>query len=60
MTYEQARDALATVVERLETGGTTLDESVQLYKRGEALAARCHELLEGVRAAVSPESEETA
>ncbi|MFG2085589.1 MULTISPECIES: exodeoxyribonuclease VII small subunit [unclassified Spirillospora] len=48
--YEQARDELADVVKRLETGGLTLEESLALWERGEKLAAICEEWLEGARA----------
>lgn len=47
--YEQARDELAEVVRALETGGLSLDESVALWERGEALARRCDEALAGAR-----------
>jgi exodeoxyribonuclease VII small subunit len=50
MSYEQAREALVDVVRTLETGGTTLEESLALWERGEALAARCQEWLDGARA----------
>lgn len=49
LSYEQARDELVQVVGRLEQGGTTLEESLQLWERGEALAARCEEWLLGAR-----------
>jgi len=49
LSYEQARDELVQVVSRLEQGGTTLEESLQLWERGEALAARCEEWLIGAR-----------
>ena len=52
MGYEQARDALVDVVRRLETGGATLEESLALWERGEALAARCEQWLAGARARV--------
>lgn len=48
--YEQARDELAQVVARLEAGGTTLEESLALWERGEALAAVCQQWLDGARA----------
>jgi exodeoxyribonuclease VII small subunit len=48
--YEQARDALVEVVRRLEAGGATLEESLALWERGEALAARCEQWLAGARA----------
>lgn len=47
--YEQARDELAEVVRALEQGGLSLDESVALWERGEALARRCEEQLAGAR-----------
>jgi exodeoxyribonuclease VII small subunit len=50
MTYEQARDELVAVVGALEQGGITLEESLTLWERGEALAARCEEWLIGARA----------
>jgi exodeoxyribonuclease VII small subunit len=48
--YEQARDQLAEVVKRLEAGGLTLEQSLELWERGERLAAICEEWLEGARA----------
>ena len=48
--YEQARDELVDVVRRLEAGGATLEESLALWERGEALAARCEDWLAGARA----------
>lgn len=47
--YEQAREELVQVVSRLETGGTSLEESLALWERGEALAARCEQWLDGAR-----------
>jgi exodeoxyribonuclease VII small subunit len=48
--YEQARDELIEVVRRLEAGGTTLEESLALWERGEELARVCRRWLEGARA----------
>ncbi len=48
--YETARDELAEVVRRLEAGGTTLEESLALWERGEALAKTCQEWLDGAKA----------
>lgn len=48
--YEQARDALLEVVRRLETGGTSLEESLALWERGEQLAKVCQRRLDGARA----------
>lgn len=48
--YEQAREELIEVVRRLETGGLTLEQSIELWERGERLAAICEEWLQGARA----------
>lgn len=50
MSYEQARDELVSVVGALEQGGISLEESISLWERGEALATRCDEWLIGARA----------
>jgi exodeoxyribonuclease VII small subunit len=61
--YEQARDELAELVKRLESGGLTLEQSLELWERGEWLASICEEWLEGARArlaaaiAQSPDTE---
>jgi exodeoxyribonuclease VII small subunit len=47
--YEQSRDELLDVVRRLETGNATLEESLALWERGEALAGRCEQWLAEVR-----------
>ena len=47
--YEQARDELIDVVRRLEAGGTTLEESLALWERGEKLATVCQNWLDGAR-----------
>jgi exodeoxyribonuclease VII small subunit len=49
-TYERAREELVDVVRRLETGAATLEESLALWERGEALAAICQQWLDGARA----------
>jgi len=48
-TYELAREELVEVVRRLEAGGTTLEESLALWERGEHLAKVCQEALDGAR-----------
>lgn len=47
--YEQARDELAQVVGRLEAGGLSLEDSLALWERGEALARICERHLAGAR-----------
>jgi len=49
LSYEQARDALAEVVRRLEGGAETLEESLALWERGEALARHCEQWLAGAQ-----------
>jgi exodeoxyribonuclease VII small subunit len=48
--YEQAREELGEVVRQLEAGGATLEESLALWERGEALATICQEWLDGAKA----------
>lgn len=50
MTYEQARDELTKVLNELEQGSVTLDQSMALWQRGEVLAQKCEEWLAGARA----------
>ncbi|GAB2445500.1 hypothetical protein GCM10027062_27740 [Nocardioides hungaricus] len=47
--YEAAREELIEVVRTLEAGGTTLEESLALWERGERLATICQEWLAGAR-----------
>ncbi len=49
LSYESAREELIEVVRRLEAGGTTLEESLALWERGELLAKSCQEWLDGAR-----------
>ena len=61
LTYEGAREELAEVVSRLEAGGTTLEETLALWERGEMLAKQCQAWLDGARRrleAVSQDSPE--
>jgi exodeoxyribonuclease VII small subunit len=47
--YEAAREQLLEVVRALEQGGTTLEESIALWERGERLAQVCQDWLDGAR-----------
>jgi exodeoxyribonuclease VII small subunit len=49
LSYEEAREQLVGVVGRLEAGGASLEDSLALWERGEALAKRCEQWLEGAR-----------
>ena len=53
LSYEQAREELVSVVQRLESGGAPLEESLALWERGERLAAICQEWLDGARARIN-------
>ena len=50
LSYEQARDELMQVVAELEQGSSSLEESLTLWERGEALAGRCEVWLKGAEA----------
>ena len=50
LSYEEAREELVGVVTRLEAGGTSLEDSLALWERGEKLATLCQEWLDGARA----------
>lgn len=47
MSYEQARDELTDLVRRLESGSAPLEESLALWERGDLLARRCQQVLDG-------------
>jgi exodeoxyribonuclease VII small subunit len=49
LSYEQAREQLMNVVNQLEAGSSSLEDSLALWERGEALAKRCEEWLEGAK-----------
>jgi exodeoxyribonuclease VII small subunit len=49
LSFEQARDEHVRVVAELEQGAPTLEHSLALWERGEALAARCEEWLLGAK-----------
>lgn len=50
--YEQAREELVQVVQKLESGGAPLDESLALWERGEKLAQICQQWLDGAKAKI--------
>lgn len=49
LSYEAAREELVDVVRTLEQGGTSLEETLALWERGEALAKACQSWLDGAR-----------
>jgi exodeoxyribonuclease VII small subunit len=56
LTYEEARAELASVVEKLEAGGATLEQSLALWERGEHLAAVCQRWLDAARTRLDTDS----
>jgi exodeoxyribonuclease VII small subunit len=61
LSYEEARDQLTQIVAQLEGGGSSLEESLALWERGQALSKICQEWLDGAKAkldAARPASDE--
>ncbi len=47
--YEEARDELVRIVQSLEAGHAPLEATLTLWERGEALAERCSQILDGAQ-----------
>jgi len=60
LSYEQAREELMRVVQRLESGGAPLDESLALWERGEKLATICQQWLDGAKAKIDAARSQSA
>lgn len=58
LSYEDSRAALEAVVAALEQGNTTLETSLALWERGEALAQRCQAWLDGARERIAASVEQ--
>lgn len=52
LTYEQAREGLLLIVQRLEDGQVSLEDSLQLWEKGEELSRRCGEWLDNAQARI--------
>ncbi|MDO5535449.1 MAG: exodeoxyribonuclease VII small subunit [Propionibacteriaceae bacterium] len=52
LSYEDARDQLIEVVHQLESGNVPLSTSMELWERGEKLAALCQQWLDGAKAKI--------
>lgn len=52
LSYEEAKDELVSIVATLEGGSASLEESMRLWERGEALATHCTQWLDQAQAAV--------
>lgn len=59
LSYEAARDELAEIVESLEDGSASLEESLKLWERGEELAKICQEWLDGAKAKLAAVKKES-
>jgi exodeoxyribonuclease VII small subunit len=59
LSYEAARDELAEIVESLEDGSASLEESLKLWERGEELAKICQEWLDGAKAKLAAAKKES-
>ena len=46
MSYEEAVEALESVVDRIESGEIGLEESIHAYRHGSALLRRCRAILD--------------
>lgn len=49
MSYEAARDELIAIVRQLESGQAALEDTIAMWERGEALAARCRGILDAAQ-----------
>lgn len=46
LTFEQAMEKIEEIVSKLENGGATLDETVELYKQGTELSVLCNKMID--------------
>ena len=53
LTYEEAYNKLESILERLESKNTSLDESLSLYEEGIKLYKHCNKLLENAELKIS-------
>ncbi len=54
--FETALTELESIVGKLENGQLSLEESLQLYKRGEMLSQRCNQLLDEAESQIVQQS----
>jgi exodeoxyribonuclease VII small subunit len=52
LSFEDALKQLETIVARLESGDAALDESIDLYTKGDALRAHCEKRLKDAQARI--------
>ena len=58
--YEAARDELVRIVQTLEGGQAPLEDTLTLWERGEALAARCSQILDGAQSRLAEKTGQQA
>ena len=56
LSFEQALNELQSVVEQLEAGQLSLQDSLTLYKRGQQLSQRCNALLDAAETQIESET----
>ncbi len=56
MTFKESMDELNNIVKILDNNDTSLEESIEVYKRGITLAADCKKRLEEARQVVTVEN----
>ena len=52
LSFEEALKELESIVARLESGDASLDESITLYTKGDALRAQCEARLKDAQARI--------
>ena len=52
LSFEDALKRLETIVQRLESGDASLDESIRLYTEGDALKMQCERRLKDAQARI--------
>jgi exodeoxyribonuclease VII small subunit len=52
LSFEEALKRLEAIVQRLESGDATLDESISLYAEGDKLRAQCEARLQSAQARI--------
>jgi exodeoxyribonuclease VII small subunit len=57
--YEQKIERLKQIIEKIEDGNTSLDESIRLYEQGAALVKQCETLLSEAEVKITTLSRDT-
>lgn len=52
LSYEAAKAELRVIVQQLEAGSVPLEQTLELWQRGEALATRCRAILDSASAQI--------